>query len=485
MNSGPIFARMPLVRSDDEPLYRQIYERIRGSVLTGKFTPGLRLPSARTLSDRLGVARGTVEMAYQLLASEGYTVSKGAGGTFTAPMSSNQVRPDWMPRKSRSEILPIASEKTAASALPELFPIGRPAIDAFPRKLWVRLTVRAARSLSLDSLATHDPRGSERLRLAICAYLRISRDIDCDSDQIFITAGYQGALGLIAHLLMSADDRVWVEDPGYFLAYRALKQLAVGLIAVPVDEEGIDVRAGIARAPDAKFAVITPSHQFPTGVTLSISRRLALLDWAIASKSWIIEDDYDSEFHYQGRPLPALKSLDDADRVLFVGTFSKVLHPSLRMGYLVVPRILAETFRNGCGTLHPASGVLEQAVVSEFIDKGHFSRHIRRMKLLYAKRREAVVEAVQRHCGKWMRFDLRAGGMHVIAHLIGGIDADMLRKKAATRGIRLTPLSMAAVESSLGPGLLLGFATIPVAEADGAARRLRRICLMAVHASKG
>jgi GntR family transcriptional regulator/MocR family aminotransferase len=272
--------------------------------------------------------------------------------------------------------------------------MGLPALDAFPRKLWSRLTARRARRLAPNDLACAEATGHEPLRAAIAAHLAVARGIVCAPEQILITTGFQGALGLITRALMQHGDRSWIEDPCYFRARGGLTAAGAALIPVPVDAQGIDVSAGIARAPAARVALVTPSHQSPLGMTLSLPRRLALLGWAREAKAWIIEDDYDSEYHYKGRPPPALKSLDRDGRVLYVGTFSKVLFPALRLGYLVLPEGVLADFRRIVSRLHLPGSSLEQAVTADFMTEGHFARHIRRMRNLYAERRRALAEAL-------------------------------------------------------------------------------------------
>jgi GntR family transcriptional regulator/MocR family aminotransferase len=354
-----------------------------------------------------------------------------------------------------------------------LFRMGLPALDAFPRKLWSRLTARCARAAAAYDLGRLEPAGLDELRRRIAVYLRIARGVACTPEQIFITTGYQGAISLIAQTLLRPGDKVWIEDPGYFLARQALAFAGARLIAVPVDDNGLDVAAAHAKAPQARFAVVTPCHQFPLGVTLPIARRLALLDWASGAKAWIIEDDYDSEFRYRGRPLPALKSIDTRERVLYVGTFSKVLFPALRVGYLVVPEALIGRFAAACAALHPAPSALVQTVVTAFIEEGHFARHIRKMRQLYVERREALSEALQGACGERMTIEVPAGGMHLIGRLPRGTnDADVARR-AQERNLWPVALSGSAVKRAASPGLLIGFANVPVDAAGTAARTLR------------
>jgi len=292
----------------EAPLYLQLYHRYRESITLGKLQPGERVPSVRNLASELNVARGTVEMAYQMLVSEGYFITRGAAGTIVSPHLNNLLTPEQERTKntipaSRHRPLSIGDE-------PLLFQPGIPAFDAFPRKAWSRLSGQTLRSLETEMMNYPPPAGYAPLRQAIASYLGISRGITCTPEQVFITTGYQGALELVCRTLLQPGDTGWYEDPGYFFGRQYLERAGMKLIAVPVDNEGLDVTTGQQQAPQARFAVVTPSHQSPTGAALSLPRRLALLEWANRQQSWIIEDDYDSEFRYHGRPLPALKSLD-------------------------------------------------------------------------------------------------------------------------------------------------------------------------------
>jgi GntR family transcriptional regulator / MocR family aminotransferase len=349
--------------------------------------------------------------------------------------------------------------------------MGLPALDAFPRKLWARLVAREARLLSIGGLSYPDPAGDRALREAIAAYLAISRGVSCTPGQVFITGGYQGALSLVARTLLAPGAEVWFEDPGYHLARQALVAAGARLVAVPVDDDGMCIETAIDRAPQASLAVVTPSHQSPLGVALSLPRRLALLAWAEARSAWVIEDDYDGEFHYAGRPLPALKSLDRADVVLYAGSFSKVLFPGLRLGYLVVPQRLVERF-SAAHVLGGEVGRFEQAVVARFMAEGHFARHLKRMRGLYRARRAALTAALAAAFGDRLRLELQAGGMHLLARPAGDAPDSELVRLAERHGLAPAPLSAHAIEAEIGPGLLLSFTNIPEVEAQSAAEIL-------------
>jgi GntR family transcriptional regulator/MocR family aminotransferase len=311
-------ASIALDRSDSGPLHLQIATRLRMAIATGVLAPGARLPSARSLAGQLGVARGTVDAGYAVLVGEGVVVPRGPAGTIVSPE---------LPAVAAPAIqcpMPFASRREAQTA-PLPFRMGLPALDAFPRKLWTSLTVRVARSLGAEALGQPDPPGWRPLREAIAAYLGVARGIRCAPEQVLITAGFQGALALVARVLLRPGDAVWVEDPGYLFARQALEAAGTSLVPLRVDRDGMRVAAGVAAAPRANLAVVTPTHQSPLGVALSLPRRLALLGWAAEAGAWVLEDDYDSEFRYTGHPPPALKSLDRASRVLYAGSFSKVL----------------------------------------------------------------------------------------------------------------------------------------------------------------
>ena len=352
------------------------------------------------------------------------------------------------------------------------FRMGLPALDAFPRKLWARLVARDARRQTAAGLTYPDPAGDHRLREAVAAYLAISRGIACSPDQVFVTAGYQGALSLIARILIERDTPVWFEDPGYHLAALGLTAAGARLVPVPVDCDGMQVEAAIAEAPPARLAVVTPSHHSPLGVALSLPRRLALLGWAEATEAWIIEDDYDGEFHYAGRPLPALKSLDRGDVVLYAGSFSKVLFPGLRLGYLVVPARLVGRFAEATSRFSAGSGALEQRVVASFMAEGHFARHLKRMRSLYAARRAALAAAMADVFGDRLEIGLQSGGMHLLAYPRGDAPDTDLADLAERHGLAPAPLSAHSIAARCRPGLLLSFTNIPEAQAPSAARSL-------------
>ena len=463
------------------PFYRQIYNRIAGAVLDGRLAPGARLPSARSLAAQLSIARGTVETAYQVLAGEGYIVARGAAGTLVAPALDRKLLKSRAVRSTRAEIPPPAAAVPLRA--PALFRMGLPALDAFPHKVWSRLFARQARSMSVVDLAYQSPAGHESLRIEVARYLAVARGVTCAPEQVFITGGFQGALGLIMRCLLQPGDTAWVEDPGYDNARNALRLAGARLVGVPVDGDGIDVARAVAKAPPARLVVVTPTHQSPLTVTLSLPRRMALLAWAAATQAWIVEDDYDSEYRYLGKPLPALKSLDRRDRVLFVGSFSKVLSPGLRVGYLVVPPGLVDRLATIADLMQPPPAALIQATIAAFLEQGYFGRHIRRMRQLYAERRAALVAALHDEVRPTLGIELQPGGMHLVARLPRGTDDIGLVAELLKQGIGPSALSAWGVEGPYAPGLLISFTNVDVKKAPQAARRLAA-ALAAAHAGK-
>ncbi|MFJ2454993.1 PLP-dependent aminotransferase family protein [Pseudomonas protegens] len=459
-----------LDRSQTAPIYRQLYQRFRESIADGRLRPGDRVPAVRALAAELNLARGTVEAAYQLLIGEGYLTARGAAGTIVTP----QLAPVSAPTQ-RAPVAPTTYQATHAGTSPLALQMGLPALDAFPRKLWTRLAGRQLRQAGVEGLVYPDARGYAPLRAAIASYLGISRGISCHPEQIFVCAGYRACLDLISHTLMGPGATCWLEEPGYFMARNALLEAGAQLVPVPVDDQGLDVAQGIARAPEAGFAVVTPTHQSPLGVSLSLPRRLALLDWANRQGSWIIEDDYDSEYRYQGKPLPALKSLDQQGRVLYTGTFSKVLFPGLRLAYLVVPTEQTPAFARQADRLHNHCPHLLQATVAAFLNEGHFARHLNKMRGLYARRRQWLVEALHQALGGRLQIDPQAGGMHVVAGLGEGDDVQ-IAQRARREGIAVEPLSQWYLGDGVRQGLVMGFTNVVSAEqAASVAVRLGRV----------
>lgn len=443
-------------REHDAPLYLQLYRRYRDAITAGKLHPGDRVPSVRSLASELNLARGTVEMAYQMLASEGYFMTRGPAGTIVSPRLENLGESGHI-ATSLSQI-PTRPQTEAEQVQP--FQLGLPALDAFPRKTWARLAGHNLRTLDTAAMIYPDPAGYEPLRRAIATYLGISRGITCTYEQVFITAGYRGALELVCRTLLQPGDSGWFEDPGYLFARQFLERAGMHLEPIPVDEEGLNVDMGQQRAAEARFAVVTPTHQSPMGVALSLPRRLQLLEWASHRRSWIIEDDYDSEFRYHGRPLPALKSLDRDGRVLYTGTFSKVLFPGLRLAYLVVPEPQIERFKDTANHFCCPGSILPQATVATFMEQGHFARHLRRMRSLYAIRRGYLVDELVQTLGSHLAVQPQAGGIHVLARLAARGNDQSLAAAAQSHGLAIQALNDWRMSRPSQGGLLMGFTNV-------------------------
>jgi GntR family transcriptional regulator / MocR family aminotransferase len=455
--------------AEADPLFLQIATRVRAAITAGHLLPGARLPSSRALAAQLAIARGTVDAAYALLAGEGAIETRRSAGTIVSGAVGRRIE---VAEQSPFQFPPAP---TAHPVAPRPFQMGLPALDAFPRKLWSNLTVRAARSIQPADLAEADPAGVPDLRHAVAAYLGVARGIKCTPEQVLITAGYQGALALVRSVLIRQGDPVWMEDPGYHMTRMALETAGARVVPVRVDAEGLRVAAGINAAPKAKLAIVTPTHQSPTGVALSLPRRLELLAWAADAESWIVEDDYDSEFRYVGRPLPSLKSLDRGQRVLYAGSFSKVLFPALRLGYLIVPAELQTVFLRASRLLTSGLPMLEQNSVAAFMRNGHFARHIRRMRMLYADRRRCLATALHARFGDRVTLELTSGGMHLLARFPGADDDTVLAKRAVAAGLAPTALSSLSMAHDAGQGLLLSFTNVGVGEADVVVGRLKTV----------
>jgi GntR family transcriptional regulator/MocR family aminotransferase len=462
----------PLDPAAAEPFYRQIYERFRAAIAGGALKPGDRIPSARALTQELGLARGTIEAAYSLLAAEGYILARGQAGTIVAPDLKARVPVASPPPRPDARL--GATSFRPDSILP--FQMGLPALDRFPRKIWARLGARCVRAMGPADMVHPPIFGLPALRAEIAAYLQVSRGIDCSASQVFITSGYRHTMTLVAQALLNAGDRVWLENPGYPPTRDLLAHLRITPVPVPVDGEGMIVSAGLDAAPRARAAVVTPAHQSPLCVSLSLPRRLALLDWAGRNDAWIVEDDYDGEYRYVSRPLPALKSLDRDGRVLYAGTFSKVLLPSLRLAYLVVPEAQVERFEQVSQAFTGGSPELTQAIVAAFIAEGHFARHIQRMRKLYAERRALTAAGLQSALGDRMRIDSQPGGMHLILRSRDKLSDRELVSRLRTDGLYGEALTDWAIGGQGASALLLNFTNIESREvAEALGRRIARL----------
>jgi GntR family transcriptional regulator/MocR family aminotransferase len=458
-------------RKTSAPLHAQIDQALRARILAGAIRPGTRLPSSRSLATELGVARTTVLQALEALQAEGYLVAAPRSGVRVAPELPEEGftpapvgtgRPVSPPRLSLAART-LAALGTGAPRLgsaPRPFRPGLPALDLFPTSLWSRLVGRAQSRASARMLEGGDPAGHAGLRRAIADHVVAARGVRCAPEQVFVTGGTQQAFEEVLRLVVDPGESVWLEDPGYLGAQRAVLGAGARPVAVPVDDEGLDVDAGIRRAPRARLVILAPSHQYPLGVTLSLGRRMALLRWAAAARAMVLEDDYDSEFRHRGRPLTALQGLDDAGRVLYVGTFSKTMFPGLRVGYVVVPPSMVDVFGAARASLFAPASALEQAALATFMDEGHFARHLRRMRGVYRERAETLLEALRARCAGVLEPKPCDTGMQLCAMLPPGISDVVVRDRAAGVGIEVAPLSDYRLGRGGRGGLVFGFGAI-------------------------
>lgn len=450
-------------RDSGTPLTRQIYMQVRAAAMSGALRPETRLPSSRVMAATLGAARASVVAAYEHLLAEGYVESRAGSGTFIAAgLSGLDARPRRRPHPARRAIAVPSFfdfERAAAQSDARPFNTGRTLIDARTADTWRRLIHRAARSLGSNDLGYADPCGLIELRQAICDYLRAARAVRCAPEQIIVTAGTQQALDIAIRVLLAPGDEVWVEDPGYPLTHAQLLLAKARPCPVPVDAQGLVVEAGLRAAPRARAAFVTPSHQFPTGVALSMTRRLELLAWARDSGAVIIEDDYTSEFRYSGPPLASLQGLDEAEQVIYVGTLNKALFPGLRIGYAVVPRALVAAFAGARYLMDRQPPTLHQAVVAELMQQGDFAAHIRRMRQAYRAQRDALVAGLRRTD----RLEVAAPdqGMHLVAYLQDGISDIAVETEALRAGIVARAISRFYHKARRRSGLMLGFSGFP------------------------
>jgi GntR family transcriptional regulator/MocR family aminotransferase len=462
---------MLTVREPGTPAHRWLCTALRAEILEGRLRPGARLPATRDLAGQYGLSRGTIVSAFEQLKAEGYLEGTVGSGTYV-----NKILPDELLHvalKARApRPAPRSTDRRALGGFggrarpvppfdfhaPRAFRANQPALDLFPTALWAQVAARRLRRASANLLLGCDPLGYPPLQAAVAEYLRASRGVKCVPEQIAIVSGVQEALDLTARLLLDPGDRVCMEDPGYVGAAAVFEACGARIEPVKVDDEGM-VLPG-ARLRDVRLAYVTPSHQFPLGISMSLPRRLALLEWARQAGAMIFEDDYDSEFRYSGRPVPALQGLDRHGTVLFSGSFSKVLFPSIRLGYLVVPPDLVDAFAAAKSVTSRHAGVPEQAVLCDFIAEGHFGRHIRRMREIYAERLAVLQEGARQRLGGLLEISGIDAGLQTAGWLIGGVDGEAVAQAAAQRGVEVTALSRYSRGPMAREGLHLGFAAV-------------------------
>ena len=476
--STATFVTVP-IESTGVPIYRQIYENLRRQILSGALEARSKMPSTRTLAEQLSVSRMTVVNAYEQLLAEGYIEGISGSGTYVACVLPEEMLETKNARRGSGKEAAKASGKPVLSKRGErlaavdyvnlrasrttgelrAFHYGLPAMDAFPFDVWSRLAARRLQKISMSLFGSGNPAGYEPLRQVISAYLQNSRAVRCSPEQVIITNGAQQALALTAQILLDERDAIWMENPCYPGARDLFRSAGARILSVPVDREGFDLNFAVRRHKRARLAVVTPSHQFPLGTVMSLARRLALIEWARKNDSWIVEDDYDSEFRYAGRPLASLQGLDDAGRVIYVGTFSKTIFPALRLGFMVVPEALVDAFIAARALADSHSPSIDQAILTDFIEEGHFARHIRRMRALYAERQAALVEAARKNLAGLLEVSKDEAGMHLVGWLPENADDRIAAEKASEFGVETKPLSAYSIEP-LKPkrgGLILGY----------------------------
>jgi len=455
-------------RAADAPVFRQIYLQLRSAILSGALHPGMKLPSTRELAVQLGVSRSAVVAAFEQLLAEGYASGKKGAGTFIASdlpepfaaIHGRKPRPASVAGTADFQNLGDFVDVTRQSD-ERPFNLGRTLVDARTAELWRKLGARSLRGFGPQHLGYADPHGMLELRRSVCEYLRAARAVRCEPEQVVITAGTQQAVDIVTRVMRGPDEEVWIEDPGYSLTRLALVAAGAKVCPVPVDQHGVDVTEGIRRAPKARAVFITPSHQFPKGVALSMARRLELLAWAREQGAWIVEDDYASEFRYGGRPLASLQGLDVAERVIYIGTLNKALFPGLRLGYAVVPPSLVRAFVTTRYLMDRQPSSLCQAVVTAFMEEGHFAAHIRRMREMYRGQRDALVAALRRRLGDHLTVDPPDQGMHLVAYTRRGLSDVGIERAARDHGVVVRAMSRLYVEAPAQSALMLGFSGYP------------------------
>jgi GntR family transcriptional regulator / MocR family aminotransferase len=473
------------------PRYQQIYRSLRAMILAGDLRNGSRLPATRTLAEELGVSRNVVLLAYRHLLAEGYARGLAGSGSYVSPelpdpilkANEGRVRAEApaTPRLSafgRRLAGPLPQPGRVRQGLGYDFRYGLPVADAFPFNLWRKLVASEARRTSADSLSYGPPEGHAPLRKAIAEYLRRSRGVRCDDDQVIVVNGSQQALDLASRILIDPGDRVAIEEPHYPGAREAFLGAGARLIPVSVDDEGLDVTELGPSTTSARFVFVTPSHQFPTGAVMSLARRFALLRWADKTGAYIVEDDYESEYRYGRRPVEAMQGLDRSGRVIYIGTLSKILFPALRLGYVVLPKVLVGPFRAAKRLADRYTPTFTQVVLARFIREGHFERHVRRARAILAGRRQALLEAVESHLKGEVAVSGTEAGLHLVLWVRGiraGRTLEALIARAADSGVGIYSVAPYYLTPPRRAGLLLGYAGLDEAAIRTGIERLAMI----------
>ncbi|QBB70114.1 PLP-dependent aminotransferase family protein [Pseudolysobacter antarcticus] len=466
------------VRQSGLPIATQIYLSLRTSLLNGEIPVGVRLPSTRDLATQLGVSRTGIVSAFERLVAEGYLTSRVGDGTRVSEIQIDKTAPA-VENVAPARLSKMAQQviQTSPRGIMPLLPFrpGTPALELAPLELWGRAMRMACLEAKPDALDVSDSLGLPKLRQLIAERLYRTRSIVCEGEQVAIVSSSQQAFYLIARLFLEQGDEVWLEDPGYFGARRALFAAGANIVPVPVDKDGLDVVRGMQRAPNAKLAYVAPSHQFPTGYTMSLERRLALLAWAQSSDALIVEDDYDSEFVFEGPPLAALYSLSKHARVMYIGTFSKTLFPAARLAYVVLPKNLVEPFRCIRRVTDGFTPTLLQHAAARFLAEGHLDRHIRHVRAAYAERRDALMDAAKLHFNGLANLVVVPTGLDAVAWLPPHVSDRAVASAAHKQGVETFSLSQFAMEPIAQGGLVLGFSAFSADRIHLAASQLAKV----------
>jgi GntR family transcriptional regulator / MocR family aminotransferase len=465
------FISITVDKKSKVPLYQQLYTNLRDAILNCTIRTGQRLPATRQIAESLKISRNIVSMAFEQLTLEGYLTGKVGSGTFvsqTLPDNFLKSYTDSGKLAAKSEPKPDTSNFAVIpgkmvprySGKEDVLPFQNavPAMDIFPLKIWYKIANRLYKDIGKHHLGYDDPAGNTPLRENIANYLRTARGVKCEYDQVLIINGTQQGLSLCAHMFINKGDDVLVEDPGYSGAKSAFVNYGATLCPVPVEEDGIDVKYITRNFRKPKLLYITPAHQYPLGGTLSLTKRMELLKWASKSQTWIIEDDYDSELRYTGRPLAALQGLDQDNKVIYIGTFSKVVFPGLRIAYMVLPnKQIAEYFTAVKAIFDRQFPVMEQLIINAFIEEGHFVRHLRKMRLAYYERQKMLIRAIEKELGDKLRVEEQPAGMHVVGWLPAKYNDREVSALLAKNGILANPLSDYSIRFEKRPALILGY----------------------------
>ena len=486
--AGALLSAIRIDHGSPRLLATQIVSSIRDIILNGGLRAGDRLPATRTLANDLGVSRTTMVDVFERLTAEGLLEGRTGAGTFVSqsvrignPEGDTVIDPENLispPESTRDFPSPASVGSAFIERLPHTiraFTTALPAVDMFPIAQWTRQSNKHWRERRDEVLGYGNASGFPPLRRAIAAHLRANQGINCQDRQIFITNGAQHAFHIIGSMLLNRGDKVWFENPGAIGAYNALLAAGGEMIPLPIDDHGLMVSEGLRRAPDFRLAFVTPLHQQPLGVTMSLERRFALLEAAGAADAWIIEDDYDGEFYYGDHPIPTLKSIDHADRVFYVGTFSKTLFPALRLGYMLVPPAFVERLEQMFAAYLPSAPLNQQAIVAGFMDEGHFATHLRRMRRVYTERYLVLKACAERELKGLLKLKPTDAGLHTIAHLADDLDERVVAAAADRAGITVTPFRRYATAPLTLNGLVLGFSGVPPSDIEAGTKVLANV----------